>query len=67
MLKGSETVKQWSSPQVPVHFTIYMFNLTNKDEFMKGEKPKIEEVGPFVYKSVISQHNAYHTVLVTCF
>merc|ERR1719230_737418 len=31
-------------------FNIYVFNLTNKEEFLKGEeKANLEEIGPYVY------------------
>lgn len=34
----------------PLDFKIYFFNVTNPDEVTKGEKPKLQEVGPYGYE-----------------
>lgn len=38
---------------------VYMFNYTNVDAFIAGTdaKMKVEEVGPYVYQEVLSNHN----------
>lgn len=37
-----------------VHMSVYLFNVTNAEQFMAGddEKLKVEEVGPFTYRQV---------------
>ncbi|XP_012339100.2 LOW QUALITY PROTEIN: sensory neuron membrane protein 1-like [Apis florea] len=46
---GSEMRELWSNFPVPLDFKIYLFNVTNPMEITAGEKPILEEVGPFFY------------------
>eukprot|EP01060_Flectonema_neradi_P035455 TRINITY_DN652_c1_g1_i1.p1 TRINITY_DN652_c1_g1~~TRINITY_DN652_c1_g1_i1.p1 ORF type:complete len:534 (+),score=78.42 TRINITY_DN652_c1_g1_i1:45-1646(+) len=34
----------------PIYNEYYMWNLTNPDEFLEGEKPILDRLGPFVYR-----------------
>lgn len=47
---GTDTYKNWQSPPVPIYDDIYLFNITNPEQFNNGEKAVIEPVGPFVYQ-----------------
>lgn len=52
--EGSDRFQTWLEPwrmDLDPALTAYAFNITNKDEVLRGGKPKLEEVGPFVYKS----------------
>lgn len=49
---GSSRLATWLVPPVQAHLTGYGFHVTNPEQVMKGEKPILEEVGPFVYKAV---------------
>jgi len=49
---GSARLDSWLVPPVDAHMTAYAFNLTNPEQVMQGEKPVLQEVGPFVYKAV---------------
>jgi len=49
---GSARLGSWLVPPVQAYMTAYAFNLTNPDEVIMGEKPILQEVGPFVYKAV---------------
>ena len=42
----------WLDPPVQAHLTAFGFHLTNPEAVIKGRKPILEEVGPFVYKAV---------------
>lgn len=36
----------------PLTFKVHIFNITNPVEFANGNKPKIEEIGPYVFEYV---------------
>ena len=42
------------------HLTAYGFNVTNPEEVIKGGKPKLVEVGPFVYRAVTVKDSVDH-------
>lgn len=50
--EGGETFELWRKPEVNLYLKIYLFNVTNRDEYLSGEEPKLrfQEVGPYVYK-----------------
>ncbi|XP_076247574.1 sensory neuron membrane protein 1 [Calliopsis andreniformis] len=47
--KGNEMRDLWSDFPLPLDFKIYIFNVTNPAEITAGQKPKLQEVGPFFY------------------
>lgn len=40
----------WESFPIPIQFSIYVFNVTNHLEVETGGKPKLQEIGPFVFE-----------------
>ncbi|CAH8619584.1 unnamed protein product [Heterobilharzia americana] len=50
ILPGNEVYDNWRSPSVPVYFSVYLYNLTNPDDVLKGHRPRFAEVGPYVYR-----------------
>jgi hypothetical protein len=45
------TFNWWRQPPVEPVIKIYIYNVTNADEFLiDGQKPKIDELGPYVYR-----------------
>jgi len=45
----------WADVQTPVYRYFYLFNVTNKEEFLAQKKdafvkPVLQEVGPYVYR-----------------
>lgn len=34
----------------PLTFKVYVFNVTNGDDIVQGAKPKVEEIGPYVFE-----------------
>ncbi|XP_046384513.1 scavenger receptor class B member 1-like [Ischnura elegans] len=56
--EGGETFGIWKKPPVELYLRVFLFNVTNKDEFLRGEeKLHVQEVGPYVYREVI-EHTA---------
>ncbi|XP_052866571.1 scavenger receptor class B member 1 [Anopheles cruzii] len=54
--EGSEIFNLWRTPPVDLYIKIYLFNVTNAEDFLAGraEKMQIEEVGPYVYRELMS-------------
>ncbi|XP_059059969.1 sensory neuron membrane protein 2-like [Achroia grisella] len=42
--------EKWRKIPMPLTFKITIFNVTNVDEINNGRKPKLQEIGPFVYR-----------------
>ncbi|XP_044536040.1 lysosome membrane protein 2 isoform X2 [Gracilinanus agilis] len=49
---GTEAFDSWENPPPPVYMQFYFFNVTNPDEILQGEDPRVEEVGPYTYRSL---------------
>uniref|UniRef100_A0A673VFC1 Scavenger receptor class B member 2 n=1 Tax=Suricata suricatta TaxID=37032 RepID=A0A673VFC1_SURSU len=49
---GSETFDSWKKPPLPVYIQFYFFNVTNPEEILRGETPRLEEVGPYTYREL---------------
>jgi len=48
----SSRLASWLVPPVQAHLEGYGFHLQNPEAVMRGEKPIVKEIGPFVYKAV---------------
>ncbi|CAG4949326.1 unnamed protein product, partial [Parnassius apollo] len=47
---GSMTFEWWARPPVRPFVHVYVYNVTNADEFLNnGSKPILDELGPYVY------------------
>ncbi|KAL0858700.1 hypothetical protein ABMA27_011182 [Loxostege sticticalis] len=47
---GSMTFEWWARPPVRPFVRVYVYNVTNADEFLNnGSKPILDELGPYVY------------------
>lgn len=40
----------WVNPPFPIYFKVWMWNLTNADDVLKGAKPNVTQVGPYTYR-----------------
>ena len=47
---GGQSFGWWAKPPVTPMMTVYVYNVTNADEFLNnGSKPILDELGPYVY------------------
>ncbi|XP_053626792.2 lysosome membrane protein 2 isoform X1 [Cherax quadricarinatus] len=49
MKEGSQKDLLWRTAEINVRYTVYVFNLTNPRQFMDGQRPRVQQVGPYVY------------------
>ncbi|KAI8433337.1 hypothetical protein MSG28_015382 [Choristoneura fumiferana] len=48
---GSMTFEWWARPPVRPFVKVYVYNVTNADEFLNnGSKPVLDELGPYIYE-----------------
>ncbi|KAK9704474.1 CD36 family [Popillia japonica] len=49
----------WAEPPLDIFVKVYIFNVTNSQEFLAGtEKLRVEEIGPYVYQEVLTNIDA---------
>ncbi|XP_031330214.1 scavenger receptor class B member 1 isoform X1 [Photinus pyralis] len=55
---GSQAFGWWRKPPVTPRISIYVYNVTNADDFLNnGSKPIVEELGPYVYTEAWERMN----------
>lgn len=54
---GTKVFDSWEKPPVPVYIQFYFFNVTNPEEILQGEIPRLEEVGPYTYRELRNKAN----------
>lgn len=52
LYEGSEQLERFTDVPQPLHFKVYLFNVTNADRVQNGEIPIVQEIGPYVYRFV---------------
>lgn len=58
MKPGSFIYTVWEKPPIDVYLKVFIFNVTNPVEFLKGkEKLKLQEIGPYVYQEFLENKN----------
>ncbi|XP_069562868.1 scavenger receptor class B member 1-like isoform X2 [Brachyistius frenatus] len=48
--KNELSYTMWKDVPVPFFMSVYFFNVLNPKEILKGEKPMVEQKGPYVYR-----------------
>lgn len=49
MKEGSQKDGVWRKSEIRVLYSVRVFNLTNPKQFMAGDRPRVQEIGPYVY------------------
>ncbi|XP_026673860.1 scavenger receptor class B member 1-like isoform X2 [Ceratina calcarata] len=58
MTPHSLAFQLWKNPPIDIYFKVYIFNITNSEQFLRGEeKLKVQEIGPYVYKEILQNEN----------
>lgn len=58
LTEGSKVFATWKNPPPPVYMQFFFFNITNPDEFVKGEaKPRLTEMGPYTFRQYRPKRN----------
>jgi len=54
MRKGFPAFEWWAEPPQQVFLHLYLFNITNHEQFLNGSHTKLhfQEVGPYVFRYV---------------
>ncbi|XP_043090315.1 lysosome membrane protein 2c isoform X2 [Puntigrus tetrazona] len=47
---GTEAFSVFENPPPPVYMQFYFFNLTNPAEVLDGDKPFVQQIGPYTYR-----------------
>lgn len=47
---GNDVWNAWADIKAPILLKVYVFNITNEEEVLNGEVPKLQELGPYVYE-----------------
>ncbi|KAJ8402135.1 hypothetical protein AAFF_G00373700 [Aldrovandia affinis] len=57
LTEGSRVFESWKNPPPPVYMQYYFFNVTNPDDFLKGGKAVVTQVGPYTYREYRPKEN----------
>lgn len=48
--RDSIPLELWKRPPIGIPIAFYFFTLENPKQFVRGAKPRVRQVGPYVYK-----------------
>ncbi|XP_064128126.1 scavenger receptor class B member 1 isoform X1 [Loxodonta africana] len=54
---SSLSFNMWKEIPVPFYLSVYFFHVVNPDNVLKGEKPQVQERGPYVYREFRHKSN----------
>lgn len=53
------TYTMWKDVPVPFFMSVYFFHVLNPKEILNGEKPMVEQRGPYVYRYTVYTNMQY--------
>ena len=58
MKEGTATYEAWKGTQIPIYMKVYFFSMLNAEAFTElGERPVLEERGPYTFRQVEKKVN----------
>lgn len=54
---ASPIFNDWAYPPLPVYGRFYFFDIENPKGVVRGERPKVTERGPYVYRMILDRDN----------
>lgn len=57
VVEGSLSYKMWKKTPIPLVLKIYIWNITNHEAFIEGEKPVLQECGPYIWREFHEKKN----------
>ncbi|XP_030839054.1 scavenger receptor class B member 1 [Strongylocentrotus purpuratus] len=54
---NSRFFPEWQQPSLPIYQSVYFFDIQNPDDLIKGQRPKVVEKGPYVYRMELARDN----------
>ncbi|XP_071786399.1 lysosome membrane protein 2-like [Asterias amurensis] len=57
LVEGTIAYDTWKETPTPVYMQYYMWNLTNREEFLNGGIPVFKDVGPYTYREIRRKTN----------
>ncbi|KAM9840926.1 scavenger receptor class B member 1 isoform 2-T2 [Aulostomus maculatus] len=55
--KNEMSYTMWKDVPVPFYMSVYFYHIHNPQEVLRGEKPMLEQKGPYVYRKRIQKDN----------
>lgn len=50
LYEKSDQLDRFVTLPQPLHFKVYLFNVTNVDRILAGELPRVKQIGPYVFR-----------------
>ena len=50
LVDGTIAFETWKETPTPVYMQYYVWNLTNREEFLNGGIPVFQDIGPYTYR-----------------